>query len=94
MDEKDIIISNTSVFKKHELETGHEINWKDWKILTKDPVSYRLKVRESLLIGLNNPTLNRTTTSVPLVVFPEGIQPTKPKVKIKLVNHGHGGRVL
>jgi hypothetical protein len=89
-----ILKKRTTSKKENEFETGHRINWDDWSILTKNPVSYRLKVRESLFITLNNPSLNRTTASVPLVVFPDGIQPTKPKVKIKLVNQNHRGRVL
>ena len=72
-----------SALFKHQLETNHQINWKEWKIIFKDEKKYRLLVRESLQILLKKPTLNRTVVSVPLIVFPEGIQIYKPRVKIK-----------
>ncbi|CAF1625650.1 unnamed protein product, partial [Rotaria magnacalcarata] len=41
-------IRQSSVITQNELETGHQINGNDWHILTNDPRSYRLEVRESL----------------------------------------------
>ena len=72
-----------SALRRHEIDTGHEINWRNWKILSKDTKRYRLLVRESLLIQNRQPTLNKTVCSVPLIVYPEGLQPYKPRVKIK-----------
>ena len=72
-----------SALRRHEIDTGHEINWKNWKILSKDKKHYRLLIRESLLIQNLQPILNKTVCSVPLIVYPEGLQSSKPKVKIK-----------
>ena len=69
-----------SALRRHEIDTGHEINW---KILSKDKKHYRLLIRESLLIQNLPPILNKTVCSAPLIVYPEGLQSSKPKVKIK-----------
>src|SRR5262249_54041001 len=57
----------TSALYKHQNTTGHKINWDDWLIISKDPRHYHLRVRESLAISSNKPSLNRTLSSVPLV---------------------------
>ena len=72
-----------SALYKHQIEKNHTINWNDWKIISKDCKKYRLLVRESLQILNKKPNLNRTVCSVPLIVYPEGIQTSKPTVKIR-----------
>ncbi|CAF3164199.1 unnamed protein product [Rotaria sp. Silwood2] len=76
-----------SAIKQHEIINNHIINWSDWKILTRDTKHYRLLIRESLSIVQYQPILNKTTCSVPLIIYPEGLQITKPKVKIKSMYH-------
>ncbi|CAF3425555.1 unnamed protein product [Rotaria socialis] len=73
-----------SALYKHQMNMNHTINWNDWKIISKDCKKYRLLVRESLQILHKKTILNRTMCSVPLVVYPEGLQISKPTVKIKL----------
>jgi hypothetical protein len=58
---------------KHEKDTGHHINWKDSRVVWRDENSCRLLVKESSLIQAYKPELNRTTYSVPLIVFPDGL---------------------
>ena len=62
----------TSAVFRHIRETGHNIDWKNWIILSKDRHPYRLCVRESLAITELEPSLNGTVRSVPLLVYPEG----------------------
>ncbi|CAF4678128.1 unnamed protein product [Rotaria sp. Silwood2] len=62
----------TSAIKRHMISTQHKIDWYKWSILDKDKHPYRLLVKESLAINEKLPTLNLTTRSVPLVVYPEG----------------------
>ncbi|CAF1618816.1 unnamed protein product [Didymodactylos carnosus] len=86
LDHEDIdleVTTTNSALRKHELETKHTIDWLSLKILAKDNAKYRLLVRESLAILDKQPLLNRTVSSVPLVVFPDGVEKTKPTVKIK-----------
>ena len=72
-----------SVIYTHYLTKSHRIDWKGWKTISKDNIKYRLKVRESLQILSRKPTLNKPQYSVPLKVYPDGIQSSKPQVKIK-----------
>ena len=69
--DKDKVI--LSALCKHEKDTGHHINWKDFRVVWRDEYPYRLLVKESLVIQAYKPKLNRTTHSVPLVVFPDGL---------------------
>jgi hypothetical protein len=62
-----------SALCKHEKDTEHHINWKDFRVVWRDENSYRLLVKESLVIQAYKPELNRTTHSVPLIVFPDGL---------------------
>ena len=62
-----------SALCKHEKDTGHHINWKDFRVVWRDENSCRLLVKESLVIQAYKPELNRTTHSVPLIVFPDGL---------------------
>ena len=81
------IKEHNSAIKQLELTTKHTINWGDWEILTKDKSHYRLLIKESLSITKYQPSLNKTTCSVPLIIYPEGLQSKKPKVKMKSMNH-------
>ena len=62
----------TSAIQRHIALTKHNIDWYNWKTLERDTHPYRLLVKESLTITQKAPSLNQTTRSVPLVVFPEG----------------------
>ena len=62
----------TSAIQRHVALTKHKIDWQNWSTLGKDKHSYRLLVKESLAIAEKIPSLNATTRSVPLIVFPEG----------------------
>ena len=62
----------TSAIFRHIRETGHNFDWKNWIILSKDRHPYRLCIRESLAIAELQPSLNGTVRSVPLLVYPEG----------------------
>jgi hypothetical protein len=72
-----------SALHQHVNETNHKIDWKNFKIITKDIKHYRLLVRESLAITHHQPLLNKTVCSVPLVIYPEGLHLKRPKVKMK-----------
>jgi hypothetical protein len=80
-----------SAIHDHEIQFNHTINWKNWKILAKDSRSYRLLIKESLAIQQQQPELNKTISSIPLIVFPEGLTKLKPKVKMKQQIRHHGG---
>ncbi|CAF1403391.1 unnamed protein product [Rotaria sordida] len=64
--------NNKSAIYRHMIETNHQIDWQNWRLLDKDKHPYELLVRESLAILEYAPTLNLTTRSVPLIVFPDG----------------------
>ncbi|CAF3688446.1 unnamed protein product [Rotaria sp. Silwood1] len=64
---------NKSAIYKHHTVTNHKINWKGWEIISKDIRRYRLLVRKSLHILQKKPFLNRTTSSAPLLIYPEGL---------------------
>ncbi|CAF4598635.1 unnamed protein product, partial [Rotaria sp. Silwood2] len=68
-----------SAIYDHKTEFIHTINWKNWRILAKDSHSYRLLIKESLAIQQQQPKLNKTISSIPLIVFPDGLTGFKPK---------------
>ncbi|CAF3087254.1 unnamed protein product, partial [Rotaria sp. Silwood2] len=80
--EKNLKISQSAIYQ-HEVETGHSINWGNWKLLSKDYKLYRLLIRESIQISKLEPSLNRTVRSVPLVIYPDSSSLFKAKVKMK-----------
>ena len=51
------------------------MDWNSFRIVWRDNNVYRLLIKESLIIRVYEPRLNRTTHSVPLLVFPEGLEP-------------------
>lgn len=63
----------TSSIKQHEKEIGHRMDWSNFRIIGQDNHRYRLLIKESLLIRAFEPELNKTTHSVPLIVFPDGL---------------------
>jgi 1-acyl-sn-glycerol-3-phosphate acyltransferase len=79
--EQNIVIH--SAVKQHENNNNHRIDWINCNIIARDNKNYQLLVKESLLINKLKPTLNKTTCSVPLIIFPEGLRTNKLKVKIK-----------
>ncbi|CAF0938985.1 unnamed protein product, partial [Didymodactylos carnosus] len=60
-----------SSLAKHESETGHKIDRKNFDVIDHDNHSYYLLVKESLMIKKLQPKLNCTTHSVPMIIFPE-----------------------
>jgi hypothetical protein len=76
------ITDRNSALYKHQINTGHQLNWEEWKILGKDSHKYRLLIRESLAILKHKPTLNRTVQSAPLIIYPTGTK-RRDKVKFK-----------
>jgi hypothetical protein len=65
-----------SALAKHYVATGHLFTNKDFKILLTDQQRFRLHIKESLLIKQKQPQLNRTERSLPLYIYPDGIQKT------------------
>ncbi|CAF2205973.1 unnamed protein product [Rotaria magnacalcarata] len=75
---------NNSAVARHAQETGHNIDWTNWIILSKDRHPYRLCVREALAIAEFQPSLNVTVRSVPLFVFPEGYSSRRKGIEREL----------
>lgn len=74
--DNDIVSSSTSALTDHANNTGHRIDWAQVRILWGDHNPRRLLVKESLVIQAHQPRLNRTTHSVPLLIYPEGLDRT------------------
>ena len=58
-----------SAVSKHTLDTGHNINWDQWKILATGKTNKDILIKEKLLIRDNKPSLNDTEGSVTLKLF-------------------------
>ncbi|CAF0938490.1 unnamed protein product [Rotaria sordida] len=71
-DSNDNKIAKSSI-TRHEKETGHHMDWSNFQVTWQDNHYYRLLIKESLLIKTYEPELNKTTHSVPLLVFPDGL---------------------
>ena len=67
-------VDSSSAIAEHEEKNGHHMDWKNFRIVWRDNIVYRLLIKESLVIRAYEPRLNRTTNSVPLLVFPEGLE--------------------
>ena len=67
-------VDNSSSIAEHEETTGHHMDWRNCRIVWRDNNVCRLLIKESLIIRAHEPRLNRTTHSVPLLVFPEGLE--------------------
>ena len=59
-EESSVKSENKSAIHEHQKNTGHRIDWKNWRIIGKDQRRYRLLIRESLAIMEHEPDLNRT----------------------------------
>ncbi|CAF4940111.1 unnamed protein product, partial [Rotaria socialis] len=68
-----VIKEITFAVQQHQIETRHQMNWDNFRIFMQDNHYYRLLIKESLLIKAYEPELNRTTHSVPLIVFSDGL---------------------
>ena len=62
-----------SAVHRHAQITKHAIDWDNVTILNSDKHPYRLFIKESLEITNSTPSLNATTRSVPLLIYPEGL---------------------
>ena len=71
--DNDIVPSSSSALTDHANNTGHRIDWAGVRVLWGDHIPRRLLIKESLVIQAHQPRLNRTTHSVPLLVYPEGL---------------------
>ena len=67
-------VDNSSSIAEHEESTGHHMDSKNFRVVWRDSNVYCLLIKESLIIKAHEPRLNRTTHSVPLLVFPEGLE--------------------
>ncbi|CAM4835397.1 unnamed protein product [Rotaria magnacalcarata] len=70
-----------SAISKHYIATSHIITKQDFKILITEPRKYRLRIKESLMIIAKKPKLNGNDRSMPLYIYPDGIEITKEKEK-------------
>ncbi|CAF1614524.1 unnamed protein product [Adineta ricciae] len=66
-----------SSIEHHQNQTGHEMNWENFNILCHESHKYKLLLKESLIIKAYNTALNKTTHSVPLIIYPEGLPPNQ-----------------
>ena len=67
--EKRVKSVKQSAVSDHLLQCDCSINFDDFDILASETNNFRLLIKESLLIMLDKPVLNRTTTSFPLKLF-------------------------
>lgn len=58
-----------SAISEHLLTNTHDGFLEDFKIISSDPSSYKLLIRESLLIARDSPVLNKSVQSTPLHLF-------------------------
>ena len=59
---------NKSEFK-YVLNTGHTVDYTNFKILARAPTDYKLRIKESLIIKEHSPELNNNETSVQLNLY-------------------------
>jgi hypothetical protein len=69
-EKKNVVLSS---LLQHAKDTNHRIDWSNFRVVWQDNNSYKLLIKESLLIQAFQPELNRTTHSVPLIVYPDGL---------------------
>jgi len=60
---------------RHEQENNHHMNWESFNVFWRDNNAYNLLLKESPVIKAHQTALNRTTHSIPLVIFAEGLPP-------------------
>ncbi|CAF3401359.1 unnamed protein product [Rotaria socialis] len=68
------VTNSDSAISKHQYDMKHSIDWNGCQIVWSDNNSYKLLIKESLIIKAYQPSLNRTTHSTPLYIFPEGLK--------------------
>ena len=66
--------TDKSALAQHAQNEEHTIDWPKVRTLWQNNIPRRLLVKESLVIRAYEPHLNRTTHSVPLLVFPKGVE--------------------
>ncbi len=59
---------------KHQKETNHVIDWQNSQIVCSESNPHKLLIKESLIIKAYEPEMNRTTHSVPLYIYLNGIE--------------------
>jgi len=64
--------AETSI-SRYEQQTGHHMNWEGFKVVWQDSNSYKLLLKEFLVIKAYDTPLNLTRHSIPMLVFPEGL---------------------
>jgi hypothetical protein len=62
-----------SSINEHQKQTGHQMDWEGFKIVCHETHKQKLLIKESLVIKGYDTQLNKTTHSVALILFPEGI---------------------
>lgn len=67
-------VVNLSSIVEHEDTTGHRKSSNNFRIVWLDNNVYRLMIKEPRVIKAHEPRPNWTTHSVPLLVFPEGLE--------------------
>ena len=67
-------VDTSSSIAEHEETTGRHMDWQNFRIVWRDNKVYRLLIKDSLIIRAHEPWLNRSTHSVPPLVFPEGLE--------------------
>ncbi|CAF3337026.1 unnamed protein product [Rotaria sp. Silwood2] len=67
-DENDKNNAKSSIPQREKV-TGHHMNWSNFCVVWQEKYSYRLLIKESLLIKAYEPELNKTTHSIPLIAF-------------------------
>ena len=59
----------STAVRDHMLDCNHVVNHDDFILMTRDNSDYLLQIKESLFIGRDDPSLNKTIKSVPLYLF-------------------------
>jgi hypothetical protein len=60
---------------QHQQQNNHHMNWEGFNVVWRDNNAQKLLLKESLVIKAYKTELNKTTHSVPLIIFPEGLPP-------------------
>lgn len=60
---------NESAVSQHKRDTGHQISFNDFSVLSHDTNDFFLLIKESLLISRDKPALNNNVSSIPLSLF-------------------------
>ena len=58
-----------SAVSDHLLLNNHDSDFNDFTILCRDNNGFRLLLKESILISRGSPALNKSTASIPLLLF-------------------------